>query len=386
MEQKTTQALFALLRSAMSEMRLKEEEREAYSSDVIKTLLETSLKHDLIHLVVFGLKKNELIPKEKIEIENYIFKAFYRYEQLKYELDNLCAALKKAEIPFIPLKGSVLRKYYPEEWMRTSCDIDVLVHEEDCEKARAILTDEYGYVDHGKHSHDVSLFSPSNIHIELHYSLLEDGIANGASEVLKNVWSTAVLRDGYDFFYEMPDEMFYFYHIAHMVKHFEDGGCGIRSFIDLWILENIEDNNEEKRNALLEQGNLLRFADSARALSRVWFGCAEHDELTRQMENYILRGGVYGTNENRVPVQQQKQGGRFKYAISKIFLPYDLIKFHYPILQKHRWLTPFMEVRRWGRLIFCGHAKRTMKELKYNQSISNDEADETKNFLSSIGL
>jgi hypothetical protein len=96
--------------------------------------------------------------------------------------------------------------------------------------------------------------------------------------------------------------------------------------------------------------------------------------------------GVYGNNENRVTVQQQKKGGRIKYALSKIFIPYDVIKFHYPVLQKHKWLTPCMEIRRWFKLIFCGHAKRTINELKYNQTISADKADVTKNFLENIGL
>ena len=104
------------------------------------------------------------------------------------------------------------------------------------------------------------------------------------------------------------------------------------------------------------------------------------------MEEYILRGGVYGNNTNRIMVQQQKKGGRIKYALSKIFIPYDVLKFHYPILQKHRWLTPFMEVRRWCKLIFCGHLKRTTKELKYNSSVSNDEATNVQKFLSDIGL
>ena len=75
-----------------------------------------------------------------------------------------------------------------------------------------------------------------------------------------------------------------------------------------------------------------------------------------------------------------------KYAFSKIFIPYDIIKFHYPILQKHRWLTPIMEVRRWGKLIFCGHLKRIVKELKYNNTISEDDAAEAKTLLKNVGL
>lgn len=119
----------------------------------------------------------------------------------------------------------------------------------------------------------------------------------------------------------------------------------IRPFIDLLILDGIQGADIEKRDKLLWHGNLLKFANVARKLSRIWFSNEPYDFISQQMEDYILRGGVYGNNENRITVQQQKKGGRIKYALLKIFIPYDVIKFHYPILQKHRCLTPFMEVR-----------------------------------------
>lgn len=209
---------------------------------------------------------------------------------------------------------------------------------------------------------------------------------NKSSEVLKSVWDIAIIQEPYKYWCKMPDEMFYFYHVAHMTKHFENGGCGIRPFIDLWILDNIEGINQSDRDELLKRGGLLNFVEVARRLSKVWFDNAEHDDITKQMEQYILRGGVYGTSENRITIQQQKKGGRLKYALSKIFIPYDIIKFHYQILQKHRWLTPFMEVRRWFKLVFCGHARRTMRELKYNNNISYSEAENTQSFLKNIGL
>jgi hypothetical protein len=279
-----------------------------------------------------------------------------------------------------------MRRYYPEPWMRTSCDIDILIHEQDAEKAKSILVGEHNYTYHGKGSHDLSFFTPANVHIELHYDLVEDGVANKSSEVLKSVWDTAVLQEKSDYCYEMPDEMFYFYHIAHMAKHFEGGGCGIRPLIDLWILDNLETADHHRRDELLESGDLLKFANSARKLSRVWFGGEEHDPVSLQMQDFILTGGVYGSSQNRIAVQQQKKGGRVKYALSKIFLPYDVIKFHYPVLQKHRCLTPLMQVRRWCKLIFCGHLKRSAKELQYNNSITDTEAKNIQNFLHNIGL
>lgn len=222
--------------------------------------------------------------------------------------------------------------------------------------------------------------------MELHYDLIADGEANKSAAVLRNVWDAVVVREGSGYWYEMPDNLFYFYHIAHMAKHFEYGGCGIRPFIDLWIFDHIDGVDTEKRDILLREGNLLTFANVARKLSCIWFDKEQHDAVTQQMEEFILRGGVYGTNTNRIIVQQQKRGGRIKYALSKIFIPYDVIKFHYPILQKYRWLTPIMEVRRWCKLVFCGHLNRTVKELKYNSSISTTKAENAKKFLSDIGL
>ncbi len=386
MDQRTIQILFALLRSAICGTKLTEEERNNYSPDLLQDLLKITSKHDVVHLLVFGLKQNELITKENSDIEKCILKAVYRYERLRYEYENLCSTLEEAQIPFLPLKGSVIRKYYPEAWMRTSCDIDVLVHETDSEIAKSILVENCGYTYQETGSHDMSLFSPSGIHVELHYNLVEDGRANESSKTLKNVWCNTVVRDGFEYWYEMTDEMFYYYHVAHMAKHFEDGGCGVRPVIDLWILDNLHHTDKSKRDDLLAVGNLLKFTESVRRLSRIWFENKEYDPVTKQMEDYILRGGVYGNNENRIMVHQQRKGGKIKYALSKIFIPYDVIKFQYPILQKHRWLTPFMEVRRWFKLIFCGHAKRSMRELSYNSNISQSQADEMKNFLYEIGL
>lgn len=386
MDSKTIQLLFALLRSAIGGKALTAEERELYSAEQLPELLEISSKHDVVHLLSLGLKQNDLISQADMDIKKNILIVAYRYEQLKRAYETLCNALEKAQIPFLPLKGSVIRKYYPEPWMRTSCDIDVLVHEEDLERAVSLLVEEHGYTYHGKGSHDVSLLTPNKKHIELHYNLVEDGIVKESSAVLKDVWETAERRSGWRFFYEMPDEMFYFYHVAHMAKHFENGGCGIRTLIDLWILDGMQNIQASKRDALLTQGKLLRFANMVRKLSKIWFDGAQYDSISKQVEDYILSGGVYGNSKNRITLQQSQKGGRLQYALSKVFIPYDVIKFHYPILQKKPWLMPLMQVRRWGKLAFCGHAKRSIRELRYNSNVTDEKAAEMQMFLENIGL
>ena len=85
-------------------------------------LYKLSKAHDLAHLVGDALIKNDLIGNDEIKAkyQKQVMIAIYRYEKINYELNHLRSALNEAQIPFIPLKGSVLRQYYPEPWMRTS--------------------------------------------------------------------------------------------------------------------------------------------------------------------------------------------------------------------------------------------------------------------------
>ena len=386
MDQRTIQMLFALLRSAIRGTKLTDSERENYSEDMLQDLLKLSAKHDVIHLLALGLKQNGLISEDNAEIEEYILKAVCRYEQLRYEYDILSDALEKAQIPFLPLKGSVLRQYYPELWMRTSCDIDVLVHQNDLETAIAYLSKNHNYVEKERATHDVSLFTQIGVHVELHFDLVEEGRAKSAIDVLKHVWENVSVHKGYKYWYDMTDEYFYFYHIAHMAKHFETGGCGIRPFIDLWILDHMDDVDIVTRDALLSQGSLLKFTTVARELSEVWFGGKEADELMLQMQEFILHGGVYGSIDNRVAIQQKKQGGRFGYVLSRVFVPYAKLKRYYPVLEKHPWLMPIMQIRRWFMLLNPDVARMAKKEMAVNKKIERTEANEMNGFLENIGL
>ncbi len=386
MAQRTIQILFTLLRSAISGERLTDKERSDYRQEMLPELLKISSKHDLSHLLAWALKQNDLLPEESAPAEKCILKAVYRYEKLRYEYDCICDALEKAEIPFLPLKGSVIRKYYPEPWMRTSCDIDILVHREDLDRAISYLSTNLSYVFNEGGTHDVSLYSPSGIHVELHFDLVEEGQAKAAIDVLHSVWDNASLCENSVYRYEMSDAYFYFYHIAHMAKHFEVGGCGVRPFIDLWILNGVKDFDAKGSEALLTQAGLLKFAIAAQTLSEVWFDGRTPNDVSDQMQNYLLHGGVYGSADNRVALHQAEKGGRFGYFMSRVFIPYDKLRRYYPVLEKHRWLMPVMQVRRWFMLFRPDVAKRTKSELATNKSIDQSKADEMNALLKDLGL
>lgn len=385
-QQNTNQILFALLRSAICGTQLTTEERNGCDQELLNDLLRLAKKHDIAHLAVLGLKKNGLLTGENASLETGLLHAVFRYERINYEYEKVCQAFEEIGIAYIPLKGSVLRALYPEAWMRTSCDIDILVHNEALDKATSYLAEKMDYTVKVRTTHDIVLDCPSGVHLELHYDLVEEGRANNAIGVLSTVWEDVSLRKGSGYFYQMSDAFFYFYHIAHMAKHFETGGCGIRPFIDLWLLDHMEGADIEKRDALLKKGGLLQFANVSRKLSRVWFGMEEADAVSLQMQEFLLHGGVYGSTDNRVALQQKKQGGRFGYLWARIFVPRQKLERYYPILKKHRWLLPFMQVRRWFMLLRPDVAGMAKRELEINKNVESSKADAMNTFLTDIGL
>lgn len=383
MDRKVTDLFFALLRgAALGEKGCSDEQKDAILS-CSESLFDLSSRHDLAHLVGASLFEEGMTDVYAAFERSHLL-AVFRHESIVYEQERVCQLLEAAEIPHMPLKGALLRDLYPEPWMRASCDVDVLIHAEDLDSAVAFLS-QNGYTVGEKTSHDVGLSSGGQIPVELHFRLWENGQGDGICTVLDEVLSHAVPAEGYRYRLLMPDEYFYFYHVAHMAKHVEHGGCGVRPFLDLWFLDRNQEN-EPQRNALLERGALLTFAEAARRLCGVWFGNASHDGVTEALADYILFGGVYGNEENRVALQQQQQGGRFRYAMSRIFIPFPVLKVYFPILNKHPWLAPIMQVCRWFRIFRRGDAKRSVRELQYNQNLDGKTAEQMKHLLDNLGL
>ncbi len=362
--------VFELIKDVVCGKALSEEAKLAIKDGTcLAEVYKISKKYDLLHLIADALEKNNLLPEDEEKREKILKarrSAVCRYEQLHYEFERIAELLEEEKIPYIPLKGTVLRAYYPQPWMRTSCDIDILVHAEELEKARDSIVEALGYEQTTQTLHDLSLYISKRIHLELHHCLIDESEANSKEiEVVNRTWENAFPVELEAYRYEMTWEMFYFYHILHAVKHFRIGGCGIRPLLDLWILNHRISMDKERRESLLQEAGLLTFANEMGHLSEVWFSGAQENELSKEMQTFILRAGLYGGMENNVAIQKKKKGGRGKYLRRRIFLPYKSLKEKYPILEKHKWLFPFYQIRRWVGIVFKREKwKHSVKEAK----------------------
>lgn len=384
---KVTDALFELLRTVVAEKK----ELSKSSADILRSNLaliyDISKRNDMAHLVGFALEKHGLISPEdetfaKFQKQQYL--AIYRCEGMEYEVARMREAFEGNGIDFVFLKGAVIRGLYPEGWMRTSSDIDVLVRRESLEKADKVFTERLGYKRATEGAHDRSFFSEGGVHIELHFSLVEDNRANRASHVLKDVWSYASKHDPAKYEHRLSDGMFCFYHIAHLAKHMENSGLGMRFFVDLWLINRHMNSHEAAE--LLTQGKLERFAQLCDELSVYWMEGGELSEDAQSLELFVINCGIYGSEENRIAIDRKKNGGTMGYIFRRLFMPYDLLKQSHSSLRKHKWLLPFFQIARWTKLITGKKTRQALKEIKVSSSVKQDDIDEMQAFLARIGL
>lgn len=352
----------------------------ALNEDSLKALYALSSKHDLCHIVAAALEKRGLLPKES-EIGKAFGKqkllAIYRREQINGEEAKICRLLEESGIDHLPLKGAVIRALYPEEWMRTSCDIDILVKETCLEEAIKVITEKLSYSDLGRDFHDHRLRSRNGVHLELHFSVAEND--ERLDRVLNRVWDNAFPVDGSCRF-ALNNEFLMFHSTAHAQFHFLSGGCGVRQLMDLWIMEDSLDYSKEKLDSLLAESGSERFFRGLNDLIAVWFEGADHSSLTLRLERYILTGGAFGTKSNLASARQTKKGGKAKYVLSRIFMPKKDLKVKYPRLAKYPVLLPYYQVRRWFGLL----GKKGIANAKDEFSAKNNT--ETELMLKALGL
>ncbi len=365
------------LSSSLCESLTPERQRELY-------ILAKS--HDLAHIVGEALTEAGLLTEKEIagKFSRQSYLAVFRYERIKYELAALRELFGREKVAFMPLKGSVLRDYYPDPALRTSCDIDILVKPEERERAAELLVGQLNYRREGEGSHDISFFAPSDLHVELHFDLIDDHEVR--AKALGDPWENAAPKEEGGYEYEMTGAYFYAYNLAHTAKHFCGGGCGVRPFIDLLIMDRFMPFDRPAAEALFIEQNLTVFHAEAEKLAAYWFLGGEGDELTAEMEGYLLQGGVYGRIDAVVAADVGKKG-RKRFLLGKIFLPFDGLKLQYPVLKKLPVLYPFCQIARWFAILFRRERRKAAAaQVKTSRRVEGGEAERIAGLQHRLGI
>ena len=358
------------------------------NSAILPELFFLAKKHSLVQIVAYAIIQNGLLPADSPEYAAFYKKhlsAITRVTQIQHEEREITQVLEQAKIRHVMLKGAVMRTLYPEGWMRTSSDIDTLVPEEDLERAVTVLTEQLGYRIHGKKNyHDICLVSPSGVPLELHFSILEN--MDDLDAVLQDVWQYVVPIEGQEYACLETPEFFLFHHLAHMTYHFMGGGCGIRFFLDLWIIKNKLNVDLDSVRHLTDAAGITVFAQAAFHITDHWFANTPITETEQRMETYILDGGCFGSKRAHVAIRQNAHGSKGWYILRRIFPTRKVLEILYPWTKNHPWLLPAAYVLRWFTLLSPHKRMRIKEELATGSTITKAERASVAALFSELGL
>ena len=351
-------------------------------------LLKIAERQDMTHLVYDALTRNGIACGSS-KARSLFFASMWRVEQMDYELERMAGVFEDHGIDFIPLKGSVVRDLYPERWMRTSADIDLLIREDQEKTCEELLVKELGYEydTDTEYIHHGTLYSPNNhVHVEPHWTLFHEVHSDKRYvELFDRVWERAVPDpQGRGHRYMLSDADVYTYHVAHLEKHLhQGGGCSIKGLLDLWMMDIMPDADTEGRRKEIEEGGLTRFEDRMKDLIQCWMEGlpAENDQL----EQFILEGSLFGSAEMDIEMQTRKKG-RIGYISGRLFMPLSELKLLYPVLEKHPVLLPIMWIRRWGKAFDKDSRQRFEEQVKATINADKDDLAKLGELADYLGL
>lgn len=356
------------------------------SDEELRELYRLAKAQDMAHIVSYAMGGKGLLdgnPSARDAFKKQENLAIFRNSIMLTEYSRICSALESEMIPYIPLKGAVIRPIYPKPWMRTSCDIDVLVHEVDLDRAITVLTERCGYTLGEREYHDVTLNSGSGVHLELHFSIKEN--TERIDPLLERVWEYATAVEG-KCMHRLSDEFFIFYHAAHMYYHFRSGGCGVKSLVDLYLLERHVSPDEEILEDMLNQAEISKFYHAMTHLTQALLSDGKYTELDREIESFILEGGVYGTVASKVTAARTEGGKKRSYFLLRAFPPFSVLSTRYPILKKYKILTPLFTIVRWFDIFSPKKRKKVLNQLTASGALTDGDLDRSRRLFDSLGI
>lgn len=336
------------------------------SEKILPKIFSIAKAQEVILLIHYGLKKagNKLSDN----IRHELLSGVYQYTQNEHMLEKAKALLTAEHIPFVPMKGSLVRELYPEPWTRYSCDVDLLIQEKDLEKAVRVLTEAGFQSKNKKDYHDVSLYY-AGAHLELHFNICENiPRIDGA---LSQVWNHTVKVSDYE--YHETDAFFLFHATAHLLYHFVRGGCSLKQFLDIWLLRRKGAYEEKELKQLLSSSKLEKFYEVICEVSDIWFEGKKPTELSREVEAQVINRGLSGAGEHSDSINIILGGGIGKHILQSVFLPMREMKWIYPSLEKRPFLLLHYYWKRIVQKTIGKDRSRAQEIIKAEKSKESDD-------------
>lgn len=353
-------------------------------AEKLRTLYQLSRSHFVDALTGTVLKQAGV--RLPAEWEQSVAKAIRKVILFDAERAELLKFFEQNKIWYLPLKGIILKEYYPSVGMRQMSDNDILFDEKYADEVRNYMVSRgYTVESFGQGNHDVYEKEPV-YNFEMHRALYGAAHDNNWEMYYKDVKSRLLRDEESSFGYHMTAEDFYMYIICHGYKHYKGSGTGIRTLLDFYVF--LKGNEGKLDFSYIEtECEKLKIADfekESRILCQKVFGMSGKaaqtvdmdewrenlSESEQEMLAYYMSSGVYGTTErgvkNRMKQCTTKNGktSKVRYVLRRLF-PGKEVYQYYPFVAAHKWILPEFYIWRMIRMVFVGERReRILREVK----------------------
>lgn len=208
----------------------------------LEKFIKRAREHSISGLLYSAIDWHYEVNENKELINDWKLSTFYTgVGQLNHinQVEKIIKKFNEENVRVIVLKGLVVREFYKNPELRTMSDADILVHEEDLDKARNILTslgysEKEGSDEHGAHL----VFDHTNyLSVEVHWTLINGDYFSSGKEFEKDIWNnTMKIKLGDTEALSLGWEDLTLHLCIHMIVHMLYSGFGIRQLADLVIL------------------------------------------------------------------------------------------------------------------------------------------------------
>lgn len=357
-----------------------------------------ALENGLSALVHKGLNQKMISVKLKQMLQRNFYDYVARDTKQQLLVQRLDDSLNEHEIDHIFLKGTMLKKIYPETYLRGMGDIDILVQAHKMKHVHEVFKKEKITCTSKSKQHDV-FQTEDELLIEIHPMLYKD--FNKKYETLfLDPWKFARLEKNHLYIFEHEFELVYL--LYHLAKHMDSSGIGLRSVLDIGIYFEAYENkmNEEVLISYLEDTEMLKFFSTMIEINQRYFGFdfklnikryePMDEKLFNELTDYLVRSGIHGQGRNFNPFEARMasyelhEKSRFKMIIDLIFPSYDSMKSMYPYVAKAKILIIFGWIERWIKLLFK-KTKSTFNKIG-KLFVKKDSVNQNRDLFEKIGL
>lgn len=362
-KKKEVEYLIHLLSCALNGKEVQHQEGIDYS-----TLLSLARKHQVYNIIFPLIKDDSDVPEEyKKKFRDYNLSEISRMLVINNERSEVYDSLEENGIKYMPLKGLIIKDYYPMESMRQMSDNDILFDV----KYRDVVADlmkSMGYKSIATGENTDDYHKPPYCTFEFHRTLFF--AENDFCPKFDNLWENAIKDDEREYMYHMGLEDIYIYSVCHMYKHFTTAGCGIRFLADNYLfLKKEQEKLDWKRiDSFMSEYNISDYEQKCRRLAFDMFDENELDDDELELLETFMNFGIFGNGGIRIANRIKKlsegssiEQAKKEYLLYRLFPPKSKMIADNRILEKKPYLLPFYYILRLFKALLNG--RKTLNEI-----------------------